>query len=170
MLHMRPLPLSHPIAPPLGLVPAFSAPSRAQLAQSRAPPPCHVPCSAPSPRPVLSPSPRHVLHPFASSPPLVLRPPSPRSVLRPLTTSPPLVHNGGGVFIILVSHADDSSHSPLQAIQKGNTEVARIHAENAIRQKNQGINFLRMSARVDAVAARVQTAVTMGKVSHVLPI
>nr|XP_030704699.1 charged multivesicular body protein 1b-2-like isoform X5 [Globicephala melas] len=51
-----------------------------------------------------------------------------------------------------------------QAIQKGNTEVAR-HAENAIRQKNQTINFLRMSARVDAVAARVQTAVTMGKVT-----
>lgn len=43
-------------------------------------------------------------------------------------------------------------------------EVARIHAENAIRQKNQSVNFLRMSARVDAVAARVQTAVTMNKV------
>lgn len=55
--------------------------------------------------------------------------------------------------------------SLIQAIQKGNMEVARIHAENAIRQKNQAINFLRMSARVDAVAARVQTAVTMGKVS-----
>uniref|UniRef100_A0A8B9UIW1 Charged multivesicular body protein 1B n=1 Tax=Anas zonorhyncha TaxID=75864 RepID=A0A8B9UIW1_9AVES len=52
-----------------------------------------------------------------------------------------------------------------KAIQKGNMEVARIHAENAIRQKNQAINFLRMSARVDAVAARVQTAVTMGKVT-----
>ncbi|XP_067580556.1 charged multivesicular body protein 1B2-like isoform X3 [Pseudorca crassidens] len=51
-----------------------------------------------------------------------------------------------------------------QAIQKGNTEVVR-HAENAIRQKNQTINFLRMSARVDAVAARVQSAVTMGKVT-----
>ena len=44
-------------------------------------------------------------------------------------------------------------------------EVARIHAENAIRQKNQAVNFLRMSVRVDAVAARVQTAVTMGKVT-----
>ncbi|KAM6953467.1 charged multivesicular body protein 1b [Aplochiton taeniatus] len=44
-------------------------------------------------------------------------------------------------------------------------EVARIHAENAIRQKNQSINFLRMSARVDAVAARVQTAVTMNQVT-----
>ncbi|XP_022539457.1 charged multivesicular body protein 1b isoform X1 [Astyanax mexicanus] len=52
-----------------------------------------------------------------------------------------------------------------KAIQKGNTEVARIHAENAIRQKNQSINFLRMSARVDAVAARVQTAVTTNKVT-----
>ncbi|XP_057592969.1 charged multivesicular body protein 1B2-like [Hippopotamus amphibius kiboko] len=52
-----------------------------------------------------------------------------------------------------------------KAIQKGNTEVARIHAENAICQKNQAFNFLRMGTRVDAVAARVQTAVTMGKVT-----
>ncbi|MCJ8733925.1 hypothetical protein PDJAM_G00229300 [Pangasius djambal] len=52
-----------------------------------------------------------------------------------------------------------------KAIQKGNMEVACIHAENAIRQKNQAINFLRMSARVDSVAARVQTAVTTDKVT-----
>ncbi|NP_001134138.1 charged multivesicular body protein 1b [Salmo salar] len=32
-----------------------------------------------------------------------------------------------------------------KAIQKGNVEVARIHAENAIRQKNQSVNFLRMN-------------------------
>lgn len=51
-----------------------------------------------------------------------------------------------------------------KAIQKGNTEVARIHAENAIRQKNQSVNYLRMSARVDAVASRVQTALTTSKV------
>ncbi|GLD61934.1 charged multivesicular body protein 1b-like protein [Lates japonicus] len=51
-----------------------------------------------------------------------------------------------------------------QAIQKGNVEAARIHGENAIRQKHQSINFLRMSARVDAVASRVQTAVTMNQV------
>lgn len=43
-------------------------------------------------------------------------------------------------------------------------EVARIHAENAIRQKNQAINYLRMSARVDAVSSRVQTALTTRKV------
>lgn len=41
-----------------------------------------------------------------------------------------------------------------KAIQKGNMEVARIHAENAIRQKNQAVNFLRMSAWVNAVAAK----------------
>ncbi|KAJ0004363.1 hypothetical protein NQD34_010577 [Periophthalmus magnuspinnatus] len=52
-----------------------------------------------------------------------------------------------------------------KAIQKGNVEVARIHAENAIRQKNQSLNFLRMSARVDAVAAKVQSAVTMQQVT-----
>ncbi|CAO1300230.1 unnamed protein product [Diamesa hyperborea] len=53
-----------------------------------------------------------------------------------------------------------------KAIQKGNTEVARIHAENAIRQKNQSLNYLRMSARVDAVASRVQSAVTTRKVTN----
>jgi len=53
-----------------------------------------------------------------------------------------------------------------QAIQKGNMEVARIHAENAIRQKNQAINYLRMSARVDAVSSRVQTALTTRKVTN----
>lgn len=52
-----------------------------------------------------------------------------------------------------------------KAIQKGNMEGARIHAENAIRQKNQGLNYLRMSARVDAVASRVQTALTTRRVS-----
>jgi len=52
-----------------------------------------------------------------------------------------------------------------KAMEKGNMEVARIHAENAIRQKNQAVNFLRMSARVDAVASRVQTAVTTKRVT-----
>merc|ERR1712110_984750 len=52
-----------------------------------------------------------------------------------------------------------------KAIEKGNHEVARIHAENAIRQKNQSLNYLRMSARVDATASRVQSALTTKKVS-----
>jgi len=53
----------------------------------------------------------------------------------------------------------------LQAIQKGNMEGAKIHAENSIRQKNQALNYRRMSARIDAVAARVQTAITTKQVS-----
>merc|ERR1712215_147922 len=52
-----------------------------------------------------------------------------------------------------------------KAIEKGNMEVAKIHAENAIRQKNQSLNFLRMSARIDATASRVQSAVTTKNVS-----
>lgn len=52
-----------------------------------------------------------------------------------------------------------------KCIQNGQIESAKIHAENAIRQKNQAINYLRMGARVDAVASRVQTAVTTKKVT-----
>ena len=44
-------------------------------------------------------------------------------------------------------------------------EGAKIHAENAIRQKNQALNYRRMSARIDAVASRVQTAVTTKQVT-----
>uniref|UniRef100_A0A0B6ZWC8 Charged multivesicular body protein 1b n=1 Tax=Arion vulgaris TaxID=1028688 RepID=A0A0B6ZWC8_9EUPU len=53
-----------------------------------------------------------------------------------------------------------------KAIQKGNLEGAKIHAENSIRQKNQALNYRKMSARIDAVASRVQTAVTMRQVTN----
>lgn len=39
--------------------------------------------------------------------------------------------------------------------------MARVYAENAIRKKNESLNYLRMSSKVDAVSSRVQTAVTM---------
>eukprot|EP00937_MAST-01D_sp_MAST-1D-sp2_P002082 g2082.t1 len=45
-----------------------------------------------------------------------------------------------------------------KAIEQGNHEGARIYAQNAIREKNQGLNYLRLASRVDAVAARVNTA------------
>ncbi|KAM3870012.1 charged multivesicular body protein 1a-like [Diretmus argenteus] len=48
-----------------------------------------------------------------------------------------------------------------KALQQKNVECARVYAENAIRKKNEGLNWLRMSSRVDAVASKVQTAVTM---------
>ena len=44
-------------------------------------------------------------------------------------------------------------------------EGAKIYAENAIRNKNQALNYLRLSARVEAVANRVETAVRMQQVT-----
>ncbi|XP_045193285.2 charged multivesicular body protein 1a-like [Mercenaria mercenaria] len=52
-----------------------------------------------------------------------------------------------------------------KAIQQKNIEGARIYAENAIRKKNEGLNYLRFAARVDAVASKVQTAVTMKSIT-----
>merc|ERR1719210_456043 len=40
-------------------------------------------------------------------------------------------------------------------------EGAKIYAQNAIRAKNQSLNYLKLAARMDAVAARVQTAIDM---------
>lgn len=48
-----------------------------------------------------------------------------------------------------------------KALKQGNHEGARIYAENAIRKKTESLNYLRMSSKVDAVASRVQSAVTM---------
>ncbi len=55
-----------------------------------------------------------------------------------------------------------------KAIEQGNYEGARIYAENAIRHKNQSLNYLRMSSRIDAVSARVQTAMVTKKVAQSL--
>ncbi|KAJ3205857.1 Charged multivesicular body protein 1a [Dinochytrium kinnereticum] len=52
-----------------------------------------------------------------------------------------------------------------KAIQQNNVEGAKIYAANAIRKKNESLNFLRLASRIDAVASRVQTAVTMRKVT-----
>lgn len=52
-----------------------------------------------------------------------------------------------------------------KALTQKNVEGARIYAENAIRKKNEGLNYLRMAARVDAVSSKVQTAVTMKQIT-----
>ncbi|KAM5535512.1 hypothetical protein V8D89_010849 [Ganoderma adspersum] len=52
-----------------------------------------------------------------------------------------------------------------KALQQGNNDGARIYAANAIRKKTEALNLLRLSSRVDAVASRVETAVTMRQVS-----
>mmetsp|Transcript_12792 Transcript_12792/g.19246 ORF Transcript_12792/g.19246 Transcript_12792/m.19246 type:complete len:216 (-) Transcript_12792:331-978(-) len=52
-----------------------------------------------------------------------------------------------------------------KAIQQGNSEGARIYAQDAIREKNQALNCLRLGSRIDAVASRLETAVRMNNVT-----
>lgn len=46
-----------------------------------------------------------------------------------------------------------------KALTQGNVEGAKIYAENAIRKKNESLNYLRMSSKIDAVRSKVQSAV-----------
>ena len=46
-----------------------------------------------------------------------------------------------------------------KSIEKGDTESARIHAQNAIRAKTNAQNYLRLSSRIDAVASRLESAI-----------
>ena len=55
----------------------------------------------------------------------------------------------------------------MQALEQGNKEGARIYAENAIRKKNESLNYLRMAARIDAVSSRVQSAMMMKEVNYI---
>ena len=48
-----------------------------------------------------------------------------------------------------------------KAMEKGDAETARIYAQNAIRIKSTGTNYLRLSSRLDAVASRVESAMKM---------
>jgi len=52
-----------------------------------------------------------------------------------------------------------------KAIQQQNTEGARIYAQDAIREKNQALNCLRLSSRIDAVGSRLETAIRMNSVT-----
>jgi charged multivesicular body protein 1 len=40
-------------------------------------------------------------------------------------------------------------------MEKGVIDAARIHAENAIRKKSEGLNYLKLSSRLDSVASRI---------------
>ncbi|KAI5859036.1 Snf7 family [Tricharina praecox] len=52
-----------------------------------------------------------------------------------------------------------------KAMQQGNNDIAKLYAQNAIRKQTERLNLLRLASRIDAVASRVQTAVTMRQVS-----
>jgi len=53
-----------------------------------------------------------------------------------------------------------------KAIEQGNMDGARIYSQNAIREKNQALNYLRLASRIDGVAARVETAIRMKTVTR----
>ena len=52
-----------------------------------------------------------------------------------------------------------------KAIEQKNYDGAKIYAQNAIREKSQSLNFLRLGSRIDAVASRLEAAVRMQAVS-----
>ncbi len=52
-----------------------------------------------------------------------------------------------------------------KAMTQGNNDIAQLYAQNAIRKSNERVNLLRLASRIDAVALRVQTAVTMRSVT-----
>jgi hypothetical protein len=52
-----------------------------------------------------------------------------------------------------------------KAMQQGHNDIAKVYAQNAIRKQNERLNLLRLASRIDAVASRVQTAVTMRQVT-----
>jgi charged multivesicular body protein 1 len=41
-------------------------------------------------------------------------------------------------------------------LEKGNIEGAKIFSQNVIRKKSESLNFLKMSARVDAAASKLK--------------
>jgi charged multivesicular body protein 1 len=54
------------------------------------------------------------------------------------------------------------------AMQKGNPEAAKIYAESSIRKKNESLTLLRLSARLDGAASRINTAIQMRMVTQAM--
>lgn len=55
-----------------------------------------------------------------------------------------------------------------KAIQQNNQEGAKIYANNAIRKRNEALNYLRLAARFDSVASQIDTAVSTGMVTKTM--
>eukprot|EP00826_Nyctotherus_ovalis_P063742 TRINITY_DN934_c0_g1_i11.p1 TRINITY_DN934_c0_g1~~TRINITY_DN934_c0_g1_i11.p1 ORF type:complete len:203 (-),score=89.11 TRINITY_DN934_c0_g1_i11:223-831(-) len=52
-----------------------------------------------------------------------------------------------------------------ELIAKGKREIAQIHAETAIREHNQAISLMRLSAQMEAVEGQLRTAERMSSIS-----
>ncbi len=55
-----------------------------------------------------------------------------------------------------------------EAIRKGNMDVAKEYASSAIREKSQALSYLKLSSRIEAVSARVETAVRMNGLTRAM--
>ena len=66
------------------------------------------------------------------------------------------------------SNAAAQKEKVKKAIKDGNMEGARIYGQNAIREKNQALNFLRLGSRIDAVASRLETAIRMQQINKAM--
>ena len=53
-------------------------------------------------------------------------------------------------------------------MKDGNLEGARIYAQNAIRKKNEGLQMLKLAAKMDAVASRLDTAQKTQQISSTI--
>lgn len=51
---------------------------------------------------------------------------------------------------------------------KNNIDGARIYAENAIRKQKEANNFLKLAARIDSVASKMEQAEMMKSVTKVV--
>ncbi|KAK9790530.1 hypothetical protein WJX73_000707 [Symbiochloris irregularis] len=52
-----------------------------------------------------------------------------------------------------------------KAIEKGNLEGAKIYAQNAIRKKNEALNYMRLGSRLDAVVSRLDSQAKMQNIT-----
>eukprot|EP00792_Barthelona_sp_PAP020_P005024 TRINITY_DN2461_c0_g1_i1.p1 TRINITY_DN2461_c0_g1~~TRINITY_DN2461_c0_g1_i1.p1 ORF type:complete len:203 (-),score=77.37 TRINITY_DN2461_c0_g1_i1:27-635(-) len=52
-----------------------------------------------------------------------------------------------------------------KAMQDGNREIARIHAESAIMKHNESVKFLKLSAQIDAVHSRLKSVAVTSQIS-----
>ncbi|KAL0234318.1 hypothetical protein PCE1_001354 [Barthelona sp. PCE] len=56
----------------------------------------------------------------------------------------------------------------LKATERGNADVARIHAENSIRKKNESVQLLTLASRIDAVQSRLEYAHRTNQMSQTM--
>mmetsp|Transcript_21525 Transcript_21525/g.25916 ORF Transcript_21525/g.25916 Transcript_21525/m.25916 type:complete len:207 (-) Transcript_21525:370-990(-) len=59
----------------------------------------------------------------------------------------------------------DNKNKVKKAIEKGNTDGARIYAQDAIRKKTEQLNYLKLGSRLDAVVSRLETQAKMNVIN-----